>query len=161
MTTQHTIQSVAKDTQQYFERITRGEDTITVLTDARPEWLFDAVYSAHGEMLPDDWKFAVCESAVDALAESDDADLDDLAHEFADGEIDVYNGARLQWLSSNLNRVYYVEDAAKEYGTENNAGEFDLFQLIGQGQYAEARECFDTIRNAIEAEAERLNSEEE
>jgi len=87
-------------------------------------------------------------------------DLDDIVHDFADGQVDIYNGARLQWLSSNLNRVYYVEDAAKEYGTENNAGEFDLFQLIGQGQYAEAREAFDAIRSAIETETERLNNEE-
>lgn len=160
-TTPATVESVARQAGSYFTRIRRGEETITTFTDDRPDWLYDAVYEAHGSMLPDDWKFACCELAVDAIADAgEDADLDDLAHEFADGQADVYNADRLKWLASHMDRVYYVEDAVKEFGTPTDEdGQFDLLRVIGLGQYAEAMECFNAMRSAIEAEVERRNEE--
>lgn len=116
--------------------------------------LYDAVRDAHGSMLPDDTRYAMIRSAIDAIAEaSEGSDVSDVAHEFADGEPSVYNAARARWLASHIERGAYVDEAAQEYGLPD-ASEFSVYDAIARGWYMEALEVFNSIAESIEAEAE-------
>lgn len=127
-----------------------GGETFVRLREGSPAWMTDVVRAAHdgGEMLPDDWRYAAIRSALDCIAESDDAE--DAAHEWADSEIDVYTSSRLEWLGSHSARLGYCDEARRE----GIAGE-SLLDQIGAGQYTEAREVFEQTLAALKVEAER------
>lgn len=120
-----------------------GDAYVRVIEGA-PGWVTDLCHHAHGEMFPDDWRYRAIRDALEAIMEADD--LDDAGAEYADGMVDVYTGARLAWLSSNLNRVGYCDDAQDEYGSEDQS----VTALIGQGQYQEASEVFGLVRGFLE-----------
>lgn len=145
MTTAHTIIDLAGIAYSAFHRVERGEKTITTLADDAPDWLHDLVHEAHGDMLPDDWRYDVIREALGFIHENG-GDLDDLAAEFAD-DVDVYSSALLEWLASNLTRAGYCDTAAEELGSPDSS---DIMRLIGMGQYLERREVFDSVRQSLE-----------
>lgn len=146
MTTSTTLESLAAEAASYFERRTRGDDEIVTLKDNRPEWAQDLTREAHGDFLPDDWRYACIKSALDWLANGGDPE----AHEWADAEVDIYTGARFAWLSSNLQRQGYCDEAIAEFGEVE-----DTASLIGMGQYFEAQEVMRLVVEFLEARAER------
>lgn len=144
------ISDIAGKAYAEFERRTRDDDSsYIVLKDSAPDWLHDLVRSAHGEFLPDDWRYASIRAALGAIHDAgadDPDDLDDLDHEFADGNVDTYNAARFAWLASNLNRAAYCDDAAEEFGYDAERG---IVHLIALGQYAESMEVFQSVVESL------------
>src|SRR5262245_19134289 len=71
--TMPTFQQLATALSRAFVRKTRdnGESFVS-LPDGTPEWMIDLVHEAHGDMLPDDWRYRFVEMAADNFAESDD-----------------------------------------------------------------------------------------
>src|SRR3990167_9583561 len=136
-----TIQTKAAEAYGWFERAMRGEEddaeTYYRLRDGRPEWVYDLVYAGHGEgeMFPDDWRYECIHSALEAISEADIPE--DVSSEFADNQVDAYNGERLARLASNSLRVYYCDDAAQVLEA---AADADMLYRIALGQYAEASE---------------------
>lgn len=155
---------VAKEWSKLFTRDKRdGGDEFVKTVDEVGEHhpLRDAIFTAHGGMLPDDMKYAMCESAVDAIADAEeDDDISEIADLFADEEPSVYNAARLQWVASHLDRAGYVDDAMQEYGDSLGGVGTGLFDLLGWGWAREAREVFNAMREAIEEEAGRREEAE-
>lgn len=151
-----TLQDLAGEAAQYFESFQRNEENNTLwkLKDGTPEWVRDVVRHAHGDMFPDDWKCEFAYQALNALAEREDPDdaRDDL-------EADVYTWDRLQWLSSSLDRSYYVDQAVKEFGVDER--NFDVINAIGMGQIAEKEEVLGLVREALEERLEELEEEED
>jgi hypothetical protein len=149
MTAQTSTQDRAREAAEWFEvaeRVEGDEDSRYIRTkDGCPEWVTQLVYSAHGDFLPDDWRYNVIQDALEAIAESDDPE--DAAGEFADSAVDVYTHARLKWLASNLNRAAYCDEAAQEFGAE---GSPDIISMIGLGQYYEASEVYGLVLRALE-----------
>jgi hypothetical protein len=135
----------AREALGYFERRTRDDGTAYLaLADDRPEWVHDLVYAGHGQgaLLPDDWRYEAVQGALSAIADADESDdLDDVGHEFADANVDVYTSARLTWLGSNLNRAGYCDEAAEELG----GSDLDTVERIGLGQYQESREVYGLV----------------
>lgn len=149
-----TLQSLAGEAYDWFTTEKRGDETIVTLKDSdeRPEWVHDLVYAAHGEFLPDDWRYASIRSALGAISDDFDGDeIDDFGAQWSDGNVATYTHARLQWLASNLSRTAYCDDARDEYGEPQESG---ITALIGLGMYAESREVFDAVRSALESELE-------
>jgi hypothetical protein len=140
------VQDLARDALRSFETATRedGSSYVRRTSDA-PEWLQELVFTAHGDMLPNDWRYACIAAACEAIAESDDPEDD--AHEFADSYVDVYTASLYEWLGSNLTRQGYCDDAREEFGPAD-----DLVSQIMQGQYMEALEVYGLVL----AELERL-----
>lgn len=150
-----TIQELAHIAYSYFENAKRSNGDEFVRTkDDTPEWIRELVHNSHGEFLPDDWRYKTIQSALGFIADYEGDDLDDAlgdaVNEFAGGEVDVYTGARFAWLSSNLTRQNYVDDAVSEYGNDPERG---IAEMVGLGQYAEAEEVFTLVRSALEARA--------
>ena len=153
------ITEAATDARAWFETITRGEgddaETIWTMRDGRPDWVQELTYKAHGDFLPDDWRYKTIVYALDAIVEGGEygTDPDHIGFEFADGMVDVYTHDRNAWLSSNLNRAGYVEEAREEGLIGDGA---DITEQIGVGQYEEAREIFESVRQSLEDRAEEL-----
>lgn len=132
-----------------FETRTRGDGDDAVkfytLKDGSPQWMTDVVRAAHGDFLPDDWRYRAIASAAEALAEG----ADDV--EWSDEMIDTYGHDLLRWLSSNLNRAYYCDEALEE----GLVSPFrPLYDRIGAGQYVELREVWGQLVEALREQVE-------
>lgn len=150
------MQTLAGDAFDAFETATRpdGETTFVRLKDNAPDWVQPIVYAAHGDLLPDDWRYDCAWSAFGAIHDaSEDADISEVSHEFADGHADIYTAARFDWLSSNLERQGYVDEAARQFGPAD-----DVAAAVGMGQYLEAQEVFNTVAEKL---AELSDDEDE
>jgi len=82
---------------------------IVIPKDDKPEWIAELCHAAHGDFMPDDWRYEMIQDALTELAESDEPDAWNI-------EPPIYTFDLLKWLSSNLNRVAYCDDAAGEFG---------------------------------------------
>lgn len=160
-----TIQNFARELADAFETKHRDNgDSFDCLKEDAPEWAQDVVFACHGDMMPNDWRYATIRSAAHDLARMDeDGDPDDLGAEFADQNVDVYNADRLRWLASSFDRVAYTDDAVSEFGYDAERG---VLGAIGMGQYAESREVWGLLVDALqklvddqEDEADDLESE--
>ncbi len=149
----NTLQTLAREMSQAFEGATRptSGETFRKLKGDAPEWMTTVCRKAHDEasILPDDWRYAFIEEAVDALAASEDA-VDALAaSEDADEarnslEPDVYTSDLTAWLHSRNSRVYYLSEVLAEYGSFR-----DGFQLLAAAQMIEKEEVFQQVVDAL------------
>ena len=155
--TETTIATLAQEAYDWFERRQRGDtdDWFYALKDGRPEWVFDLVWAAHddGDFLPDDWRYDCIHSALGHIADNDG---DEDASEFADSQVDVYNGARFAWLASHLQRQFYVDAATEEFGPPDDAS---VTAQIGMGQYLEATQVFQQVYQTLEERLEQIEDE--
>lgn len=122
-------------------------DTFIKLKDDAPNWIKDAVYVAHDDMMPDDRIYDVACQAFHFIAESDDDEPD--SGEFANSTVDVYTGQLTAWMASHLARVSLVDEARDEFGD----GE-DIASMIAMGQYLESTRVFHAILEACRGEVE-------
>jgi hypothetical protein len=133
-------------------------ETFVSLGDNAPQWVRDLVQSAHGEFLPDDHRYAMIRSALDAVAESEaspDWTLDEIGHEFADNA-HIYNSDLLKWLASHLDRVGYCDEACDEYGLP---AETDMIARISAGQTTERREVFSLVVDALQRRLDEVSTD--
>lgn len=57
-------------------------------------------------------------------------DVDDIIHDIADNNVDIYNYDLLEWAKDNYS---YIEDYVKEFGIDSQ--NFDFIGIIRGGQY--------------------------
>lgn len=143
------LQRKASDAFACFETAFRDpqddESSYVRVHDGSPEWVTDLVRHAHGDMLPDDYRYQWVMNALECIADCDDPE--DAAHEWADGCTDIYTGQLLAWLSSNLRRVGYCDDAIRDGQWFADQG---LVDLVSAGQYNELRETFELVWRWLE-----------
>lgn len=154
-----TLAEIAGEAYEHFESRERGEDKIITTKDDAPEWVSDLVREAHGDFLPNDWRYDCIYAAIGHVHDSgaeDDSDLDDVAHEFCDGYVDVYTHARLQWLASSLNRMAYCDEAVEEGLIGSDAS---IAERVGLGQYMEAREIFASVQRSLVNRHDEIDEE--
>lgn len=141
-----TTQERATEALSWFETARRDEDdpesSFVRTKDGAPEWVTALVYAAHGEFLPDDFRYQAIRSALQWIADEGEDD----AYEFAYSEADVYTSALIDWLGSNLRRIGYVDEAAEELGPV--AG---IVEAITRGQAAELAEVYQSVRDSLES----------
>lgn len=135
------LQERARELSDALEVAKRTDDTeYTRLREGSPEWMTDAIRTAHGDMFPDDIRYEFIAEAADLLAEADDPDDIEV-------EADIYTHDLTRWLASRADRFGYCDEAHAEYG-----GDFkDTIQLLQLGQWAEKREVLDQLRAALES----------
>lgn len=139
-----TIQSLAKELYEHTETKFRenGAEFIT-LTDDAPDWAEDVIRTAHGDLMPDDWRYRFIEDACQAIIEHED----DRDSAYESLEADVYYHELLQWLASNLSRIGYCDDAAQDFGISDGS----IINIIQWGQLSEKQETFNLLYDALEA----------
>ena len=148
------LQKLAEQFSAYFTTDKRDDGTEFVkgkdnLTEEQTEKLRDLCHDAHGDMMPDDHRYAFIEEALDALAEYEDPDEITL-------EPDIYTHDLTAWLGSRTDRWNYCDEAMEEYGDSG----FDTLQRISLGQMFEKQEVLGLVRAWLETELEALEDEE-
>lgn len=128
------VEDMAKLARSWFESSSRDDGSVFwARKDGAPEWLADMCYEAHGALMPDDWRYSFIVDALDIISEGD---------EDAEPEADIYTHDLLAWLSSNLTRVAYCEEAREEYVGPDAT----MLDIITCGQVVERREVLDLVR---------------
>ena len=100
---------------QWFETRKRAggasDESFVTLKDETPDWLQAAVRDAHKGDLPNDWVFAECEAACNAI--DDDSLSSDDTHDYTDGRVDIYTKDLFCWATDMcLSRTW--SDAEEE-----------------------------------------------
>jgi len=122
-----------------------GESYVT-LKDGRPDWLYEAVYDAHNDMLPDDWVYAECEAACEAIDEGN-LKTDDDVHEYADGRVDIYTRDRFKWAADKCLSSLYAE--AEEQARDCGSDGADTADHLGAIQYHAIYAIASTMLSAV------------
>lgn len=139
-----TVQELAKEALRYFVRKRRedGSEYVAVTKD-RPEWVHQMVYAAHndGEILPDDWRYEFVLESLYAIEDSDPDELDEL-------ELEA-DSAPMEWFSSSMRRVAYVDEAIEVFGWTGH-----VMDAIGDGQYIEKNEVLRIVLEFLRERAE-------
>ncbi len=106
-----------------FERRERSDGSeFVALCDGAPDWVRDAVYAAHDDEAPNDWRYAACFNVVcsfDEFAVSPGERVpEDLRHTITDDVNCVYYRAAdvLEWTAGNVTRTGYASDWYEEMG---------------------------------------------
>lgn len=95
---------------------------------------------AHGDMLPDDFRYKMIHDLLSDMVDYDNIDEID-SFELCDSNVNIYNNVLLEWLSSQ-SRYTYVDDAVGEYGYPTGEG---LIKAVQMGYFAELEEIYSLI----------------
>lgn len=145
------ISNTAQNIYNHFEQMERlNKDVIWKLKSGSPQWMKDLCREAHGDMMPDDWRYEFIVEALGAL--SDHRNYDNARESI---EPDVYTHDLRKWFASRLDRSSYVDQYREEFG-----GEGDTDAMIAGGQLVEKWEVFDAVFSAIEKLCEDEDEEE-
>jgi hypothetical protein len=131
------IEELAQQYADCFETATRIDGTDFIRLKTKNEDITNLIREAHRNMMPCDIKYQFIHDALEAIAESDD--IDDIYL-----ETDIYNSDLLKWVSSNLTRAYYVDEAVGEMGYEN------FYTSLRDGQLRERDEVLCSVKNSLE-----------
>lgn len=154
MTTETTKNRIMQFFANQFEtRERENGQTFVCLGENRPEWCQNVARESHGDMMPDDYRYKWISHGAETLADIPADEWEERIHEIADGMVDVYNFNLLEWVSSNLSRAEWVNDAVHN-GLVDVSGDFDLYRAIMAGQYEEIRETLVTLVEEIESLAD-------
>ena len=154
------IEKFLKDFSALFENKTRDNgDKFVCLNDTATEFDKEFIRECHDtKFLSDDFRYKTIESIIDSLLDTlefniigDDTDVftdeaNEMSHEICDGLVDVYNHDLLTWLSSNLQRPYYIDEANDEGLLSDESTEMERIMV---GQFQEISEIFSNVVNAI------------
>ena len=99
----------------------------TYLADTAPEWLSAAIYRAHDDEMPNDWRYDMCQRIVAEFADFD-CELgerigSDMRHHICDSLNMFTNYDVLAWASGNLSRLGYAQDYYDEVGSPSANGD--------------------------------------
>ncbi len=149
-----TVHVLARALEAAFVSDTRTNgDTFYKLRDGSPEWMSDAIHASHGDMGPDDWRYAAIRAVAGEIAESDD--YDDESSERIDSLVDVYTSALTGWLASRNDRYSYVDDAMADYGPPES-----IINALQLGQSAEYQEIWSALVAFLSTFADECNCDE-
>lgn len=152
ITTAHIV--AAREASETFETDTRDNGERFVKSNREDgSWIDAAIYVAHGDMLPDDYRYRFISEAFDRIADAiSGTDRTELGDEFAD-DVDVYTSSLCQWLGSHLDRLGYCDEAVEEGLISEDS---DMARRLAIGQYMERREVFEYVASAVEERASEL-----
>lgn len=118
-----------------------------------PKWIQDMIHACHYQgMFPDDfvfrWVYEFCSEISNLKDEDDPMEIE--VHS------DDYTHDLLKWLSSNLARIDFMEDALNEYW--DVSGKCDFVCFMGIAQEKEMQEVLFTVIDKLN---DRLDEENE
>jgi hypothetical protein len=156
-----TIQELASDYSRRFVGDTRadGSKFRKVADGQETEPLRDLIYKAHGDMLPDDWRYRFIEEALDAIAEADDEDEAEL-------EPSIYTHDLTGWLASRADRYGYCDEWLDEFGVDclkkpsAGYGHNPTISLLAGGYWMEQREVLASVLESLREQVEAMEEVE-
>lgn len=151
------ISKLAAEARAFYVVGTRADGKGYWYADKCPDWVTTLNRAAHGDMLPDDYKYAFIVEALDAIAASGAEtrwDIENLDKCEITLEADIYTADLLAWLASRNDRLSYCDDFAREMsdGTSDFA---DTLARIAGGQYTEKNEVLHSVIGSLSVERDR------
>lgn len=143
-----TIEELASECDGYLYR-DKERDVVLPAADA-PQWFTDLCLDAHGDFMPDDWKYEFIQDALRHIADGQTDELPDL------DAIYPYTADRLRWIGSNLNRPSYCDEAMEECGKPA-----DTLTLIAWGMQKELEEVHSRVLEFLNGIWEDQDEEDE
>jgi hypothetical protein len=133
---------------------------ISLKDEHRDSWLRDAIYEAHGGLLPDDWVYEECYAACEAIDDEVLVPGTDCIHEYADGRVDVYTSVLFHWAADHCTSAVFAnaEAEAADYGVAEAA---DTNNRLGLIQYCAIARIAQTMLDAYEENGGGANEETE
>lgn len=105
---------------------------------------YNAMSDVLNKFRADDYAYDAVFGFLEYLLENgDDGDMNDLVHEFADAEVDVYTHDLTAWLHSDIWNVAYLDDAVAEFGS-------DVTNVLTLAQYMFYRDIGNEVVMAID-----------
>lgn len=111
-----------------------------------PEWVANAIYEAHDDIMPNNWVYEVAHDAFAAIHDGVGSYSDDVLTGFADSA-DMYNADLLNWVRDYPAASGFIDEAVSEFG-----GAKDFFHSIQMGQYEARSMIFGIILEAVTSE---------
>ena len=146
-----TVADVARQARAAFSLETRADGSeYWNRNRCAPDWIEELCHTAHGPMLPDDYRYRFIVEALAALEEADDPD--EAGNEF---EFEPHYFAVVEWLGSHAGyRLDYCDQWAEEYGQpdDHSRSTFSTAQLIQGGHLFERLEVLALVRGSLEAQ---------
>ena len=145
-----TVQELAKLARCAFSLETRDNGSeYWNRNQCAPEWIMELCHTAHGDMLPDDYRYRFIVQALDALEEAEDPD------EARDGyEVEYRYYRVVEWLSSHpARRLEYCDDAVREFGLSSDATTATQLQI---GHLSERLEVLELVRGSLEQQLQAM-----
>lgn len=141
-----TVQERAEQATEYFKTVFRAEDgsDYVRLRDGRPDWVYEMARAAHGDILPDDWRYRLIESVLHEIADGDAEGSGEIGGQVAESW-GIYTADLLSWVGSHLSRIAYVDEWREQIG----AGQSITDDLHG-GLYVECVEIANLILRFLE-----------
>ncbi len=129
-----TVKDLATELYKALEVAQRdGGESYWRRKDGSPEWMTEVCHAAHGDMLPDDWRYSVIAECAEQLAEG--TDVDRIRDEL---EAEPYYHQLNAWLSSNARRAGYVDQMIEEMGGQHSkqgiSGDIAFGQIFEKGE---------------------------
>jgi len=106
--------------------------------DKYSQWMQDVIFAGHLDRFPNDSSYEACQKVIDEIAELDANIPDDEIIDNLTLEPDIYTANLTSWLASDINNVYYLEDAISN-------GAKDGFQVLAWAQADFYRETAQAI----------------
>lgn len=137
-----TVQELARLVRCTFSLETRENGTeYWTHNRCAPDWITELCHTAHGDMLPDDSRYAFIVEALDALEEAEDPDEARDRYEF-----EPYFGRLVDWLGCYAgHRFEYCDDWARDMCSRTT------YDRIAGGHLVERWEVLDLVRGSLEA----------
>lgn len=147
-----TVNELAREALEWFETGTRDNGEEFVKTkNGRPEWLEALILNAHGDMLPDDYRYKFIRDALQYISDQDeDTDLD-----CPEIEADIYTSDLTKWLHSRNDRVYYLTEALETFEMR------DGFVALQSAQIIEKEEVYWSVLESLRELCKDQEDEEE
>jgi hypothetical protein len=146
-----TIQKLAEEYHALFVLGKRGDGTEYwhIPREERTPELTELCHKAHGDMLPDDWRYSFIVEALALISESANPRDERL-------EADIYTHELTSWLHSRADRHGYCDEFRDEFGEPDNT-----FNLLQGGQYMEKQEVYHSVLSSLESMLEDEEEEDE
>jgi hypothetical protein len=121
-------------------------ETFVTLSDATPQWLKDAVKAAHQDDPANDWIYQQSQAAYTAALSGDLTE--DSAHEYADGQVDIYTANLARWYADMCLSTTY---ANAEWQAEDATHDGDISKRIATIQFYAIEYIAHVILSAVVA----------
>lgn len=156
--TKTTFRKVAEEARQLFERVEAksAEDApkyafkldVIQSNDRVYRAISDALYSLDGISHDSAYRFAV--ETLDLIEDADDED--EAERMIEEMEPDVYTSSLTEWLNEHNAHVYYMTQAAEEYGTTDGFNQLQVAQKLCMEEVA--REILEAVKEVAEEREE-------
>ena len=121
------------------------------LSSSAPSWGSDALMAAHGEELPNDSRYALVSSCLEALVDGSFADAEEAGEALYDLSLQLlpcWTEELLRWFSVRVSRLSCCDEAQENGRVE----EFSTYGLLSEGWRVDCEETLSSLIASLEEE---------